>query len=134
MNRDCVGVEPTSDMGGFESHLSRELAEIRQQGLWRTLRRLDSPQGAQVTVEGKRLLNFSSNDYLGLANHPSLKEAAIAAHLLGMQVDTVAHQNAAAGSVISHEYMVDAIRGIKNNYGLLLSDDLKNGTGDTKEK
>ena len=55
----------------------------------------------------------------------SLRDAATAAHLLGMQVDVVAHQNAAAGNVISHEYMVDAIRGIKHNYGLLLSEDVQ---------
>src|SRR5204863_2312048 len=40
------------------------------------LREVESPQGVRIRVQGKELLNFSSNDYLGLANHPRLKEAA----------------------------------------------------------
>jgi len=52
------------------------LKAIRADGLHRELREVESPQGTHVIVEGKRLLNFSSNDYLGLANHPSVKSAA----------------------------------------------------------
>ena len=63
-------------MTGFEHQLHEQLKEIREQNLFRELRRLDSPQGARVQVDGRELLNFSSNDYLGLANHPALKEAA----------------------------------------------------------
>jgi 8-amino-7-oxononanoate synthase len=63
-------------MNAFEEELSSRLNEIRQQGLYRELRRIDSPQGPHVGMDGKSYLNFSSNDYLGLANHPALVEAA----------------------------------------------------------
>ena len=64
---------------GFNRELNDRLATIREQGLYRELRRVDSPQGPRIEVAGKTLVNFSSNDYLGLANHPALKEAAIKA-------------------------------------------------------
>ena len=60
----------------FTAELTRRLDEIREQGLYRELRRVDSPQSPRLTLDGRPLLNFSSNDYLGLANHPLLKEAA----------------------------------------------------------
>jgi 8-amino-7-oxononanoate synthase len=60
----------------FTAELNRRLDEIREQGLYRELRRVDSPQSPRIVLEGKSFLNFSSNDYLGLANHPLLKEAA----------------------------------------------------------
>jgi len=60
----------------FDAELQTRLAAIREEGLLRGLRRVDSPQGPHLDSNGRRLLNFSSNDYLGLANHPTLKEAA----------------------------------------------------------
>lgn len=60
----------------FEHELLSELAAIREENLLRALQRVDSPQGARIRWQGRELLNFSSNDYLGLANHPALKEAA----------------------------------------------------------
>ncbi|MEW6156027.1 MAG: 8-amino-7-oxononanoate synthase [Verrucomicrobiota bacterium] len=56
-----------------------DLDAVRAKGLYRELRRVDSAQGAEIELNGKALLNFSSNDYLGLANHPALKAAAIRA-------------------------------------------------------
>jgi len=66
-------------MNAFEQHLDERLAEIRQNHLYRKNRRIDSAQGAQLEIDGNTILNFSSNDYLGLANHPALKAAAIEA-------------------------------------------------------
>jgi 8-amino-7-oxononanoate synthase len=63
----------------FDAALHERLAAIREQGLYRQLRRVDSPQSPRVEVDGRILLNFSSNDYLGLANEPELKEATIQA-------------------------------------------------------
>jgi glycine C-acetyltransferase len=56
--------------------LQNELEVLQAQGLFTTIRELSSPQGAWLTVDGRRVLNLCSNNYLGLANHPHLKEAA----------------------------------------------------------
>src|SRR5882724_7294604 len=66
-------------MNAFDHELSQRLASMREQELYRELRRIDSPQSPRIEVDGKPMLNFSSNDYLGLANHPTLKQAAIQA-------------------------------------------------------
>ena len=66
-------------MNDFNHELTQRLDAIRQQGLLRELRRVDSPQSPRIEIGGRALLNFSSNDYLGLANEPALKEAAIKA-------------------------------------------------------
>jgi 8-amino-7-oxononanoate synthase len=58
------------------SWIDDELNERRRRGLYRRRRRLDSAQGARVRVGGRELLNFSSNDYLGLAADPRLARAA----------------------------------------------------------
>ena len=55
--------------------LHGDLDKLRERGLYRFRRRLDSPQGPVVRIQGRELLNFCSNDYLGLANDPRLIEA-----------------------------------------------------------
>ncbi len=66
-------------MKTFDEDLAARLIDLRGQGLYRELRRVDSPQGVRIEIGGQALLNFSSNDYLGLANDPALKAAAAAA-------------------------------------------------------
>jgi len=66
-------------MNNFDCELTQRLDVVRQQGQLRELRRIDSPQAPGIEIAGRKLLNFSSNDYLGLANEPALKEAAIRA-------------------------------------------------------
>src|SRR6202035_5562499 len=56
-----------------------ELDQLRQQGLFRPLRVLGSAQDTEVVVDGKHVLNLSSNNYLGLTTHPRLKAAMIEA-------------------------------------------------------
>ena len=66
-------------MNNFDRELTERLGALHAQGLHRELRRVDSPPGTRIQIGGRTLLNFSSNDYLGLANDPFLKEAAIQA-------------------------------------------------------
>jgi len=58
---------------------AEQLKALRAASLDRHLREVSSSQGPEIEIAGHRLLNFSSNDYLGLANHSRLREAAIAA-------------------------------------------------------
>jgi glycine C-acetyltransferase len=59
--------------------IETELANLREQGLFNTIRTIGTAQGAWIEVDGRRVLNLCSNNYLGLANHPRLKQAAAAA-------------------------------------------------------
>ncbi len=58
------------------NRLQTELAEIETQGLYKTERIIESEQGAEIMVNGKRVLNFCANNYLGLSSHPKVVEAA----------------------------------------------------------
>jgi 8-amino-7-oxononanoate synthase len=66
-------------MPNLDCELEARLAGLREEGLYRELRQVDSAQSPEVVAGDRHLLNFSSNDYLGLANEPDLKEAAIRA-------------------------------------------------------
>ena len=61
------------------SFLADEVAALRDQHLYRPLRELATAQGPTCTVDGREVISFSSNDYLGLTHHPRLREAALAA-------------------------------------------------------
>lgn len=66
----AVGTESKLD------YLVEQVEELRERGLFTTIRSLESPQGAWLRIEGRRVLNFCSNNYLGLANDPLLIDAA----------------------------------------------------------
>jgi glycine C-acetyltransferase len=59
--------------------LQKDLQELENLGTYRSLKTVDSPQGREIILDGKRVLNFSSNDYLGLANDARIKRAALEA-------------------------------------------------------
>ena len=59
--------------------LQNDLRELESSGIYRALKTIDSPQGREIILDGKRVLNFCSNDYLGLANDPRIKKAALEA-------------------------------------------------------
>ncbi len=63
-------------MADRTAFLQGELDELRRQGLYTTIRRIDGPQGPWLTIDGRQVLNFCSNNYLGLADHPRLVQAA----------------------------------------------------------
>ncbi len=56
--------------------IDEELERLKESGLYNEIRTLSSPQGAWLVVDGNRVLNFCSNNYLGLANHPLMVNAA----------------------------------------------------------
>ncbi len=69
---------------GFSS-LADELGQIKQQNLYRSRRLISSPQGVTIEINGQQVINFSSNDYLGLANHPQvIKSFQQASHDFGV--------------------------------------------------
>ena len=61
------------------AYLADEVASLREQHLYRPLRELTTAQSATCVVDGREVISFSSNDYLGLTHHPRLREAALAA-------------------------------------------------------
>ena len=67
------------DKGDIMKFISEELKELEKSGLYRRLRTITSNQEAHVSIGGKDYISFSSNNYLGLASHPKIKEAAITA-------------------------------------------------------
>src|SRR3978361_752346 len=71
----------------FVERIKKEVEEIKQSGLYKTERNRPSPQGPEITVNGKQVLNFCANNYLGLSSHKKTIEAAckyIDSHGYGM--------------------------------------------------
>jgi glycine C-acetyltransferase len=61
---------------GRTGWLQDEIENLKATGLYNHIRTIDSPMDAWVTIDGRRLLNFCANNYLGLANHPRVRAAA----------------------------------------------------------
>lgn len=56
--------------------IDEELAQLKEAGLYNQIRTIESPMGGRVVINGRSLLNFCANNYLGLANHPRIRQAA----------------------------------------------------------
>src|SRR5664280_677254 len=75
----CAGPELDREgtaMYGWGDELAAGLAGLREAGLYKEEGRLASPQSREITVAGKRVINFCANNYLGLADHPAVVAAA----------------------------------------------------------
>lgn len=83
--------------------LKSELQQRKQQGLYRSRKLLQSPQGRNIVIDAQPVLNFCSNDYLGLANHPQVKQAFVQA------ADTYGVGSGAAHLVNGHSHAHHAL-------------------------
>src|SRR6478672_2797069 len=61
----------------LRDHLRTQLDDIRARGLAKKERQLEGPQGSAISVGGREVINFCANNYLGLANHPAIVQAAM---------------------------------------------------------
>ena len=64
---------PTTSLN---AHLGAQLAQLKARGLYKAERKIESPQNAEIEVNGRKVINFCANNYLGLANHPKVVDAA----------------------------------------------------------
>src|SRR5919112_5287448 len=76
-DRDTVATRSTRpDPLGF---LADEIEDLKRKNLYRPLHVMSSPQGPEIDVDGRHVVNLSSNDYLGLTHHPRMRDAALRA-------------------------------------------------------
>src|SRR5262245_14144417 len=75
-SRHCNHDEAAMSDARLLGHLRHELDNLRSNGLYKRERLIQTPQGAAIRVSGREVINFCANNYLGLANHPAVVEAA----------------------------------------------------------
>jgi 8-amino-7-oxononanoate synthase len=92
--------------------LQKDLQDRTSLGIYRSLKTVDSPQGREITLDGRRVLNFCSNDYLGLANDARIKRAtleAIEEYGLGAGASRLV-----CGNMFPHERLEEDLAFFKN--------------------
>jgi glycine C-acetyltransferase len=108
--------KPELDM--TSNFIESALERLKQEGLYRKLRRVDGEQGATLSVNGREVLSLCSNNYLGLANHPALREAAKQA------IDRYGCGSAASrlisGNMTLHEELEEKIAALKGTEAALV--------------
>lgn len=96
----------------------QDLQDLENLGVYRSLKRVDSAQGREIILEGRRVLNFSSNDYLGLANDARIKKVALEAieeYGLGAGASRLV-----CGDMSPHEKLEEELAFFKNTESALL--------------
>jgi glycine C-acetyltransferase len=76
LKNNYIYIKRINMYGKFQQHLQQELEAIKEAGLYKNERLIEGPQQAAIQVNGKEVLNFCANNYLGLSNHPRLVKAA----------------------------------------------------------
>ena len=108
---------PSDAVRGLDASLSEDLDRLRAEGLFRPLRVLESAQGHEVVIAGRRLINLSSNNYLGLNTHARLVEAAAeGARRWGAGTGAV---RTIAGTQTIHEQLEERIAAFKRTEAAL---------------
>jgi 8-amino-7-oxononanoate synthase len=100
------------------TEIEQRLAELRELGLYRRLRMVSGPQGPRVVLEGRPVLLLCSNNYLGLADHPRVREAAADA-AMRWGVGTGASR-LVSGSMTIHRRLEEALAGFEGTQSALL--------------
>jgi glycine C-acetyltransferase len=101
----------------FQEWLGQSLEELKQNHLYKVPRILQSPAGGRVEMDGKSVVNLSSNNYLGLANHPKVRSAALSAiEEWGVGAGAVRW---IGGTMQVHEELEDRIRRLKRTEAVL---------------
>jgi 8-amino-7-oxononanoate synthase len=129
-------------------HLAAQLAELDAGHLRRRLRQVCGAQGAVVELDGRRVVNFASNNYLGLANHPALGKAAALAATMGtgsgasrlivgntaehdaLELETAAFHRAEAALVFNSGYQANlgVVTALAGPDDLIVSDELNHAS------
>lgn len=102
----------------MNNHILEELSKLTAQGLRRGLKLVEGPQGPRVRIDGREVILLCSNDYLGLASHPLVKEAAIrAVEIFGAGAGA---SRLVSGNMEPHAELEDRIRRFKGTEAALL--------------
>ena len=102
----------------LQNWLADEIQGLKDQHLYKTPRILESPAGGRVMMDGKSVINLSSNNYLGLANHPKVREAALeAVEKWGVGAGAVRW---IGGTMSVHQELEDRLAKFKNTEAVLV--------------